>query len=170
MRTIAAQWFEVKIKYDKTQDDGSQKSTSELYVVDALSFTEAEETITEEMSAYISGSFDITDIKRAAYKEIAFSEDTAADRWFKAKLQYITIDEKTEKEKKTNVNFLIHAATFPGAVNNIQEMMKGSMTDYVIASVAETQIMDVFEHAAKVKGNIQEEMPEYLQGEVPAEE
>ena len=151
MRSRTAQWFECKIRYEKTMDDGLQKKVTEQYVVDALSFSEAEERITEEMSSYISGEFDVTDIKIATYKEIFFSDDESADRWYKAKLQFITIDEKTEKEKRSNINYLVQAATLPGAVKNIVEVMGGTMIDYVIAAVAETQLMDVYEWKKEVK-------------------
>ena len=97
MRSRTADWYETKIRYEKTMEDGAQKKVTEQYVVDALSFTEAENTIIEEMSSYISGEFKITDIKHAAYREIFFSENTNDDRWYKAKLQFITLDEKTEK-------------------------------------------------------------------------
>ena len=112
MRTRTSTWFECKIRYDKMMEDGMQKKITELYVVDALSFTEAESSIIDEMSAYISGEFEVRDIKKAPYGEIFFSEDASADRFFKAKLQFITIDEKTEKEKRSNVNYLVHANTF----------------------------------------------------------
>ena len=127
-----------------------QKKVTETYVVDAMSFSEAEERIIEEMSSYISGEFNVTDIKKASYGEIFFSDEPTADRWYKTKLQFITIDEKTEKEKRSNVNYLVHAGSFNGAVKNIDEVMGKTMIDYVIASVAETTLMDVFEHE-KVK-------------------
>ena len=101
------------------------------------------------MSSFISGVFEVSDIKRAAYREIFFSDVATDDRWYKAKLQYITIDEKTEKEKRSSVNFLVQAATLNSAVHNIVEVMSGSMIDYVIASVAETSLMDVFEYKKK---------------------
>ena len=147
MRSRTAIWFECKIRYEKVMEDGLQKKVNETYTVDALSFTEAEKRIMEEMSSYISGEFTVKDIKIAPYKEIFFSEDASADRWYKAKLQFITIDEKTEKEKRSSVNYLVQAGTLKGAVNNIEEVMGGSMIDYVIASVAETTLMDVFEYA-----------------------
>ena len=162
MRSRTAEWFETKIKYEKTMEDGQQKKVSEQYVVDALSFTEAERRITEEMSAYISGEFDVADIKKATYKEIFFSDAESADRWYKAKLQFITIDEKTEKEKRSNVYYLVQAGTLPAAVKNIDEVMGGTMIDYVIASIAETQLMDVFEYEKSVKKNI-DDKPEYEQ-------
>lgn len=128
-----------------------QKKVTETYTVDALSFTEAEQRIMEEMSAYISGEFEVADIKKAAYKEIFFSDEETADRWYRAKLQFITIDEKTEKEKRSNVTYLVNAGTLNGAVGNIGTVMSGTMIDYVIAAVAETQLMDVFEYRKKEK-------------------
>lgn len=158
MRSRTGNWFECKIRYEKTMDDGLQKKITESYVVDALSFTEAEKRILEEMSSFISGVFEVSDIKRAAYREIFFSDVATDDRWYKAKLQYITIDEKTEKEKRSNVNFLVQAATLNSAVHNIVEVMSGSMIDYVIASVAETSLMDVFEYKKKEE---EQDKPEY---------
>ena len=145
MRSRTAIWFECKIAYEKVMEDGLQKKVTESYVVDALSFTEAEKRIMEEMSSYISGEFTIKDIKIAPYKEIFFSDEEMADRWYKAKLQFITIDEKTEKEKRSTVSYLAQAGSFNGAAKNVEEVMGGTMIDYVIASIAETTIMDVFE-------------------------
>ena len=149
MRTRTANWFICKIRYEKVMEDGLQKTVTEIYVVDALSFTEAEARITEEMSSYISGEFDVQEIDRAVFKEIFFSDEDMADKWYKAKLQFITIDEKTEKEKRTNVYYLVQAGSFEGARKNIDEVMGGTMIDYVISSVSETKIMDVFEYSAK---------------------
>ena len=146
MRSRTANWFECKIRYEKTVEDGTQKPVTEMYVVDALSFSEAEERITEEVSAYVSGSFDVKDIKKAAFGEIFFSDDSNADRWFKTKLQFIILDEKSGKEKKSSVNFLVQAGTFREALSNIEEGMKGTMQDYVISSINETTIMDDFEY------------------------
>ena len=160
MRSRSANWFECRIKYEKIMEDGMQKAVIEAYTVDALSFTEAEQRIMEEMSSYISGAFEVKDIKKATYKEIFFSENDNDDRWYKAKLQFITIDEKTEKEKRSNVYYLVQAATFQGAVKNIDQVMGGTMIDYVIASLAETQLMDVFEYK---KVETKNDKPEYEQ-------
>lgn len=170
MRSRTSTWFECKIRYEKTMEDGSQKKVTEQYVVDALSFTEAEASIIEEMSSYISGEFEVKDIKKAAYGEIFFSDSPSADRWYKTKLQFITIDDKTEKEKKSNVNYLVHGSTLPGAVKSIDEVMGGTMIDYVIASIAETQIMDVFEHNQMLKKPEVDDKPEYEQDGQKAEE
>lgn len=169
MRSRTTSWFECKIRYEKTMEDGTQKKVTELYTVDALSFTEAEASIIEEMSAYISGEFEVRDIKKAAYGEIFFSDAPSADRWYKAKLMFITIDEKTEKEKRSSVNYLVHADTLQTAVKNIDEVMGGTMIDYTIASLAETQIMDVFEHNKILKKPEADDKPEYEQ-EAPTKE
>ena len=158
MRSRTAIWFECKIAYEKVMEDGLQKKVNENYVVDALSFTEAEKRIMDEMSSYISGEFTIKDIKIAPYKEIFFSDDELADRWYKAKLEFITIDEKTEKEKRSAVNYLVQAGTLKGAVGNIESVMGTTMIDYVIASVAETKLMDVFEYG---KQEQKDEKPEF---------
>ena len=164
MRSRTANWFECKIRYEKTMDDGLQKKVTEAYVVDAMSFSEAEEKIIEEMSSYISGEFNVTDIKKAAYGEIFFSDLDTADRWYKAKLQFITIDEKTEKEKRSNVSYLVQAGTLNSAVKNLDEVMGGTMIDYVIVAIAETALMDVFEYKKAERADSQKEedtMPEY---------
>lgn len=127
-------------------EDGLQKKVTEQYVVDALSFSEAEQRIIEEMSAYISGEFEVTDVKKAQYKEVFFDDAEMSDRYYKAKLQFITIDEKTEKAKRSNVTYLVQAATLDGAVKNINEVMDGTMIDYEKSNIAETKIMDVFEY------------------------
>ena len=124
MRSRTANWFECKIRYEKVMEDGLQKRVTENYVVDALSFSEAEKRITEEMSSYISGEFDVADIKIAAYKEIFFSEDDTADKWYKTKLQFITIDEKTDKEKRSTVTYLVNAGSLNGAVKKIRTAMR----------------------------------------------
>jgi len=159
MRSRTAEWFECKIRYEKTGEDGMQKKVTESYVVDALSFSEAEERIIEEMSSYISGEFDVIDIKKAAYKEIFFADQDTADKWYKAKLQFINIDEKSGKEKKSAVNYLVNAGSFNGAVKNIDEVMGGTMIDYVVETVAETKLMDVFEYKKAEK----DDKPEYEQ-------
>ena len=151
MRSRTAIWFECKISYEKVMEDGLQKKVKESYVVDALSFTEAESRIMEEMSSYISGEFTIENINKATYKEIFFSDEELADRWYRAKLQFITIDEKSEKEKRSNVYYLVQAGTLKGAVANIESVMGTTMVDYVIASVGETQLMDVYEYGKEAK-------------------
>ena len=149
MRTRKSDWFEVKFQYEKTQEDGMQKKVTELYTVDALSFTEAEERITEEMAVYVGGDTFIKSISRAPYGEIFFDDRESADKFYKAKLDFITIDEKTEKEKKSTVTYLVQAANLDEAKKNIIGVMDGTMIDYDIQSIAETKIMDVFEYKSE---------------------
>ena len=140
-------------------EDGMPKKVVEIYTVDALSFSEAEERIMEEMSSYVSGEIDIVDLKIAQYKEIFFADSDLADKWYKAKLAFITIDEKTDKEKKTSVFYLVNAGNINTAIKNIDEVMGGTMIDYQTLNVSETNIMDVFEYKKKEK----DDKPEYEQ-------
>lgn len=153
MRTITANLFECKIRYEKVMNNGTQKRVTEQYVVDAMSFAEAEARIIEQMSAYVSGYFEVTDVRKAAYKEVIFSDNEQAGRYYKAKLAFITIDEKTEEEKRTSVTYLVQADTFDVAVKNINEVMGGTMIDYEKSNISETQILDVFEYAVKMSGD-----------------
>ena len=139
-------WFECKVSYEKMMENGVQKKVTEPYLVDALSFTEAEARIVEEMKPYISSELGIADIKRARIAELFFNEN--GDRYYKAKVQFITLDEKSGAEKKTSVQMMAQAADIKEAIAIIEEGMKGSMADYVIASVAETMLMDVFPFSA----------------------
>ncbi|MCI6503844.1 MAG: DUF4494 domain-containing protein [Prevotella sp.] len=160
MRSRSAEWFETKIRYEKTMEDGLQKKITEAYVVDALSFTEAEETIIQEMSSYISGEFLVTDIKKAAYKEVFFSDNPRDDRWYKVKLQFIILDEKTGKEKLSAVNYLVQSNTLQHAVENIETGMNAVMQDWKFASIAETTLIDVFEHDGSKKASKHVDKPE----------
>jgi len=145
MRTMTAQWFECRIRYEKVTENGLQKTVSENYTVDALSFSEAEERIIIEMSRYTSGYIAVDGIKKAAYKEVFFSDKDTDDKWYRAKLQFITIDEKTDAEKKTTMNYLVQAGSLEGARKNVDEVMGSTMIDYTIAALSETSLMDVFE-------------------------
>ena len=122
---------------------------TETYVVEALSFTEAERRFIEEMRPLISGEFIVTDIKRAKLTELFESIDAAADRWFKAKVAYITLDEVSGAEKRTNQTMLVQATDFRAAVKELDKGMEGTLGDWVIVSITETNIMDVFHYVKK---------------------
>ena len=149
MRSSTAIWFEAKVRYDKTMEDGCLKKVTETYVIDALSFGEAEKRILEEMTPFISGGIEVCGLKIAPYKEIFFADSNMDDKWYVAKLAFITIDEKTDKEKKTRVCYLVNAGNINAAVKNIEEQMAGTMIDYDTFNVSETQILDVFEYKPK---------------------
>jgi hypothetical protein len=142
-------WFECKVSYDKMMENGIQKKVTEPYLVDALSFTEAEARIIEEIKPYISGEYTVADIKRARLNEIFFNEN--GDRYYRAKVYFITLDEKSGAEKKSAANMLVQASTIQEAMTALEEGMKGTLADYVVASVAETSLMDVFPFAPKEK-------------------
>ena len=142
-------WFTCKISYEKTMENGMNKKVTEPYLVDALSFTEAEARIIEEMTPYVCGEFTVADVSKANYSELFFAEDDlTASYWYKVKLGFITLDEKTGAEKKTYSNVLVQAADFRDAVKRLDAGMRGSMADYIIVSVAETPIMDVYPYEA----------------------
>ena len=162
MRSRTSTWFETKVKYQKTMEDGSEKVVSEAYVVDALSFTEAESAIIDEMSVYVSGELKVSGIGKAGYGEIFFSDVDDDDKWYKAKLQFITIDEKSEKEKRSNVTYLVQAKSLARALRYIDEVMGKTMIDYDVVGLNETKLMDVFEHQApNEKKEEKNDVPEY---------
>lgn len=142
-------WFECKIRYEKTTDNGMNKKVTELYLVDALSFTEAEARVIEEITPFISGDFTVSDIKRANYSELFFSDEESADRWYKCKLAFITLDEKSGAEKRTCTNILVEASDLRDAVKKLDEGMKGTMADYQQCSISETAIIDVYPYHDK---------------------
>ena len=148
MRTRTSTWYETKVKYQKTMEDGCEKVVTERYVVDALSFTEAESAIIDEMSVYVSGELKVSNLGKAAYGEIFFSDVADDDKWYKAKLQFITIDDRTEREKHTNVTYLVQAKSLARALRYIDEVMGKTMIDYETIGLNETPIFDVFEHHA----------------------
>ena len=144
MISRVSKFFEVKIQYQKTLEDGKEKKVTEQYVVEALSFTEAESRIIEEMTPYISGDFDIVSEKIAPYYEILLSENSNDDKWFLSKVAFIAIDEKTAKEKKTSQRLLVQAETSEKAMDYTKEMFSHGMSDYSIDSVQDTPTLDVF--------------------------
>ena len=145
MKTKVSKYYEVKIQYQKMQEDGKEKKVTEQYVVEALSFTEAESRIIEEMTPYISGEFDVVSEKIAPYNEIVLSDNYYADdKWFVSKVAFITIDEKTEKEKKQTFRYLVKAPTSELALDYTKEMLSHGMSDYRIDAVQDTPTLDVF--------------------------
>lgn len=135
-------WFQCNVNFEKMLENGMQKRVTEPYLVDALSFTEAEARIIEEIRPFISGEFTVSDIKRARLSELFFNEN--GDRYYQCKVYFITLDEKSGAEKRTSAKMLVQANNLKEAISVLEEGMKGTMADYTLASVSETQIMDVF--------------------------
>lgn len=137
-----ANWFECKVRYNKMLETGEQKKVNEPYLVDALSFTEAEARIIEEITPFISGDFTVSAVKRTNISDIFW--DDRCDKWYNVKVLFITIDERSGKEKKSATHILVQASDFRNALDNFMEGMKGTMSDFEIASIVETPLMDVF--------------------------
>ena len=144
-----ALWFECKVRYEKIAENGMVKKVNEPYLVDALTFTEAEARIIDEMKPFISGEYSISSEKKTRIAEVFFKE--GGDRWYLVKVNFVTLDEKTGAEKKTMSQILVQASDFVSAVANFKEGMTGTLSDFEIASVAETMIMDVFTANLSVK-------------------
>ena len=137
--------IECKISYEKTMENGTQKKVTEPYLVDALSFTEAEARIIAEMKPFISGEFKVEAVKRARICELFTGE---GDRYYKARVAFVTLDEKTGAEKQQKVTMLMQANDLEEAIKRLNDGMKGTLADYRILSVIETQVMDIFTYKA----------------------
>ena len=142
-------WIQTKFIYEKTLENGIQKMVNEPYLVDALSFSEAEARITEEITPYMQGDFSVSAVKRTNISEIFFNEDTSADKYYKIKAAFISINERTLAEKRSNTNYLVQSKDLVDALNRFQAGMKGTMAEYEIVSVSETAIMDVYSYKPK---------------------
>jgi len=140
-------WFECKIKYEKTAEEGKIVKVNEAYLVDALSFTEAEARIIAEMQPFISGEFVVSNIRRARISEMFQNEN--GDKWYRSKVMFISLDEEKGIEKRTASTMMVEANNIKEAWDGLQEGMKGSMADYEVASIVETNIMDVYKYEAE---------------------
>ena len=137
-------WFEVKIKYEKMAEEGQTKKISEKYLIDALSFSEAEERIFEEMKPFISGNFSVDSIKRLKINEMFENEN--GDKWYSSKVYFITLDEEKGVERQQGVTMYVQASDIKEAEAGIVEGMKGTMADYKIGKIVETDIEDIFKY------------------------
>lgn len=137
-----ANWFECKIRYDKMQENGAVKKVTEAYLVDALTFTEAEACIIEQMTPFVSGEFSVVAIKRTKISEIFWNE--GAEKWWLIKVNFIMFDEKSGKEKKSASIILVQADNSDDAQKKFTESMKGTISDYEVAGINETNYLDVF--------------------------
>lgn len=161
--------YECSVRFDKMMQNGTVKKVTEVYLVDAITFSEAEARIIREITPYMSGEFDVVAIKRTKYTEIVYDKfnlasrndaevqklmgrnsqaSEVADKWFKVKVNFVTIDEKTAAEKKTAVYYIVNAGSNAAAHETTVDFMKGTIADYEIASVVETNLMDVYVYSA----------------------
>lgn len=144
MRSKTSSWFECAVSYEKVQENGTQKKITEKYVVEAFSFTEAEKQIIDELRNYVSGELTVKGIVPAQYKEIFFSDADSDDYWFKVKVKFITLDERSHKEKCTNVVYLVQGSDISSAKAYIENILSGSMLDFDLCGISKTKILDVF--------------------------
>lgn len=146
MKSITANWFICRIRYDKTMENGMQKKVTESYIIDALSFANAETRITEVMSTYINGEFEVAEIDRAIFNEIFINENGKDDKkWYKTKIQFITCEDKAGRVRRANVYYLVEGDSLESARKNIDDVLGKTMFDYSIVSVSETPIIDVYQ-------------------------
>ena len=152
MRIKGGIYFESKVRRETVTEDGTPAKVVSLYVIDALSFTECESRVTEFVSSFTSGEFEVLTEARAAYGEIIFAEDETSDKWYKLRCVFVTIDEKSGKQKKNKYTYLVQAATIDGAKRNFDEAMKGTMIDYYIDGIHEVAVEDIVERVAEEDG------------------
>ena len=145
-------WFECKVSYERQADSMGMKKVSESYLVDALSFTEAEERIIKEIRPFVSvGELEVVNIRRARIAELFLNEEAEDDRYFRAKVNFITVDEKSGSEKKTSATMIVKSDSLPNAVTELKAQLDSQMASYEIAAVIDTQILDVFQYEAPEK-------------------
>lgn len=137
-------YFEVRVSYDKTMENGVVRNVKEKYLLDALSFTEAEKRATEELKAYISGEFRVVTEKITNIEEVVTTNDRSADKFYKVKHSIITIDEKTGKKKKQSQYIIIQASSVDDARERYKQHIKGLIFDVFLEAVSETRYMNYF--------------------------
>lgn len=143
-------YYTATVRYDSIdKTSGKEVVATEQYLIDALSFTEAEERIHKEMEAYISGDFEVSGLRREKIEDVVCDKDTLCDLWFKAVVVYVDIDDKSGKERAMKYNKMINADTFNNAIDNLDEAMKGVIVPWRLFSMAETPILEVFFYTPK---------------------
>ena len=143
MKQIPGTWFEVKVRYEQTQEDGMNKMVTETYVYKAEDFGEAYDKATKDMSTSISGEFEITAMKIAQYKEIITQDERTEEKYYRVKVNLIILDEKTQKEKKIACYYLVNADSVEKARKYTDTALSDTTMDYVIEAVQEAKIIDV---------------------------
>lgn len=145
-------WYEVRVVYERTVENGQTAKVKEDYMVAAETVTDAERRTVEKLSIEIKGEFEVDTIKKRKIAEIGYSAEVS-ETWYKAKVNFITLDEKTGSEKKTGSTMLILAANLHDAVHNLNRMMEGTVSDWVAESVSETSIVEVFPEEEKKRNS-----------------
>lgn len=155
---MAENWFEGKVKYIRVNENGRERKVTEAYLLDAMSYTEAESRIMKEMESITSGEFYISGLKKSNITEVVPSEDENDDRWYKAKVAIIDADEVSGKEKRAFQYYLVAASDTERALNKLNEALKTFVVPWEVVSIADTQVVDVFPYFP----DDSEEIPENL--------
>lgn len=145
-------WFTVKVKYTKQLENGALKRVSEPYLLAAMTFTDAEARIYEELGTMIQGEFIVTGIARTELNDVFAYDDSGV--WFKCKAQYENFDADTEKSKRVSQNFLIEANSVKEAFERMSESLKGLMVDFQIPSIIQSPIVDIFPYSEELDREI----------------
>lgn len=143
MRTVTNNYFESKVRLEKLTEDGTQAKFNELYTVNAMSFSECEAKVEEYIAQIAKGEFDILTEAHAKYKEIFYSDKEDESLWYRASVVFLTIDEKTMKQKRSKTIYLVQGKDIESARRNVEEVMNGSMVEYSIEGLNETAIQDI---------------------------
>lgn len=143
------EWFECSVRYEKTLENGMQKYVNEPYLVEAISFTEAEQRFIEEIQPFMSGEYEVKAVAKRKISELFEDDKELADKWFKCKVAFVTLDERSGIEKRKMQTMMVQASCLWDAVKRLDKVMGCTMADYEIASVSETAIMDVFHYKEK---------------------
>ena len=143
MKQISGTWFECKVRYEQTQEDGLEKMVTETYVYKAADFGDAYDKAVKDMSTFISGEFSITAMKIAQYVEVVMQDDRTEEKFYRVKVNFIVLDEKTNKEKKVAQYYLVNADSVEKARKYTDTALSQTMADFIIVSVQETMIIDV---------------------------
>ena len=144
MKSLTGKYFIVGVRYEKTLEDGTNAKTTEQYVVDALSWSECEAKTTEEMAEYTNGDMEIVTMKKAGFSELFLSEIDSEDKYYDCSINMITIDEKSGKERKTKVRYLVQGDTIEKARKNVDEIMGKSLIDYDVVELKLTNILEIY--------------------------
>ena len=141
-------WFECKVTYERPGDKGTNTKVNESYLMKDFTFKSVEKRLTLELQPFVTGEFNINEMKRVKYGEIVDTQDETADKWYKCKIVLVTIDEASAKEKKTPVLLLVKAESVPDAISRLNIHKKSSVMDYELTSVNNSPIVDIFQYEA----------------------
>ena len=134
-------WFECKVKFEKIGEDGISKKVSEPYLVSALSFTEAEQRVIKEVTPFVSGEFSVNAVKKSKIAELFYSD---WETWYRAKVNFISLNEEKGIEKKTAVTMMVQADNIAKALGYLVDKLSSTLSDWEIASISETAIIEVY--------------------------